>query len=454
MRLTIGKDDFQHLILGGSLLVYAEAAEGLIEFALQDIGYDVMHDLISNQPAENRLGHVRQLHKPATPQKKLNPETMRSGSLVTEVRFDEAIISLDALGTYLTCLLFSALVRQCPPGFVSAGLLVPGGILSEPDPPAEDRIASHPGVATFQFTVAYDPEQTSEDLLETGLNSLWENALGTLGILDRFGEPVIGELELVRGPAQDAAQIAPDGAGELSAAEAVRKTRDAGEVLQAAQTLHDAREAAHYLDYLETVVLSLLEARDDSAFHVTRETTNPSLLGTTPSPHNVWQLIQEKRAARGAQAIKDFAERSAITPPSPASEPGILDTSQVTTEPPGAGQPKPPWKPKLATPEAQKRLIRLSNMVDQQVDLVEELRYYAWLEEHGVEPEAVKGRTSKIPVSPVIRQELKKSGKRLGKDLTTDVREAVCYQMKDGTEITLPWPPFSRKVLGGITVPP
>ena len=109
------------------------------------------------------------------------------------------------------------------------------------------------------------------------------------------------------------------------------------------------------------------------------------------------------------------------------------------------------------------RRQKIETATAEQNRLLRMLEYYAWLEEWKLSYDVIAGTTAPIPLSTVIRQEIKNYARSIGR-WNDDLREffqgrksshslhrfhpkAISYRLKDGREVVLPFPPFPHNVV-------
>lgn len=87
--------------------------------------------------------------------------------------------------------------------------------------------------------------------------------------------------------------------------------------------------------------------------------------------------------------------------------------------------------------------------LQKQMQALHVIRYYAWLEMHGVKYDEVAGYTGPIPMSPAIRGKWRERERELGFKFDQRAKQAICYKLKGGEEAYLPYPPFKLAIING-----
>lgn len=99
------------------------------------------------------------------------------------------------------------------------------------------------------------------------------------------------------------------------------------------------------------------------------------------------------------------------------------------------------------------RLDVLEKAVAEQQRMIATLRYYIWLEDHGVSRPWTKG----ITVSRIAARKRYPTGAEWSK-VPREIRNrfpprvrkpVITYRFKDGSELVLPWPPFDDEIIFG-----
>ena len=111
------------------------------------------------------------------------------------------------------------------------------------------------------------------------------------------------------------------------------------------------------------------------------------------------------------------------------------------------------------------KIAEIERLRAKQTILLDTLRYYCWLEQHGIfSPwEKIEGVSRAIEMSPTVRRDLRHStigesycdsGKGFtyrpdGQSRIVYCFQAISYMINDGSKVLLPYPPFSDAVIYG-----
>jgi len=79
--------------------------------------------------------------------------------------------------------------------------------------------------------------------------------------------------------------------------------------------------------------------------------------------------------------------------------------------------------------------------------LTQMLRYYVWLEEHGLSWNVIAGVRGPFPSSFKTKQAYRTTCRTLGIEFNPKVRQLISYKLRDESEVVLPAPPFPENVI-------
>lgn len=94
------------------------------------------------------------------------------------------------------------------------------------------------------------------------------------------------------------------------------------------------------------------------------------------------------------------------------------------------------------------KVKELKAKTDEQARLVQKLDYYWWLEDQGLSWKVIAGITKKIPYSPKMKFDYKKSCLKLGTQYDKDyVGAFISFKLKNGESVICKYPPYDENVI-------